>query len=218
MFARRLAAPAALLTALFLTATAAPADAAAFGKPTSEYAATMVYTSEGQTQRMKHHYAGNLQRFDMTTPQGKASMIVNLTKRQTIMLIAAQNMALIVDGQTKIADAMPYETLNDEGADVKVTKEGTEEVDGVATTRYRVIHTKNGEKRFDGLMWVTAENIIARYKGKSTKDGATVDSEMKLEGLTLGKQDAKLFKIPAGVRAIKADPRMMKGMKGLPGQ
>lgn len=197
---------------------ALPATAASFGKPTSEYSATMVYTSAGSTQKMKHYYAGALQRFEMSTPQGRVAMIVNLTKNNTVMLLAAQNMALIVEGQTKMADAMPYEALNDPGAKVEITKEGTEEVNGIETTRYKVVHTKNGEKRFDGHMWVTPENIIVRYKGKSTKDGNTVDSEMVLDGLKLGKQDPAKYKIPAGFKAITADERMMKGMKGLPGQ
>ncbi len=196
---------------------ALPAAAASFGMPTSEYSATMVFTSEGETQRMDHSYAGNLQRFDMSTPRGKAAMIVDVKASQTTMLMAAQKIALVIDGQTKMADAMPYGTLNDAAADVAITKEGAEEINGVATTRYKVVHTKDGEGRFDGHMWVTPENIIVRYKGKSTKDGKTVNMEMLLENLKLGAQDRAKYKVPGGFRTMRANAAMMKGMKGMPG-
>ena len=83
--------------------------------------------------------------------------------------------------------------------------EGRAEVDGVATTRYRIARVAPDGTRIEGTVWLTGEGIPMRG------DGAVIESNGKrtpvsweLSKLQEGPQDPKLFAPPTGYFRLPA--------------
>ena len=77
---------------------------------------------------------------------------------------------------------------------VKFTKLGSERVNGMRTTKYKfeVVHKDGG--RFDGHHWMTEDNIPVRMMSTSKGQQFRID----YTNIKIGKQDPRLFEIPAG--------------------
>jgi len=83
--------------------------------------------------------------------------------------------------------------------------EGSAEVNGVSTTKYRIDHAAPDGTRIEGTVWLTRDGIPMRG------DGAVVESNGKrtpvsweLSNLVEGPQDPKLFTPPSGYFRLPA--------------
>jgi len=85
---------------------------------------------------------------------------------------------------------------------VKMTKVGTESVNGESTTKYKIESDDKQGGRFEGFMWMTKDNIVVKYEGSAVSQGRESSATMELSDLKRGKQDRKLFEIPPGYNVM----------------
>jgi hypothetical protein len=83
--------------------------------------------------------------------------------------------------------------------------EGHADVNGVATTKYRVAHAAPDGTRIEGHVWLTAEGIPMRGDGAVIEtNGKTTPISWELSNLQKGPQDPKLFQPPVGYLRLPA--------------
>lgn len=86
---------------------------------------------------------------------------------------------------------------------LKLTKLGSERVNGMPTTKYRIETVHKDGSRFVGHHWITKENIPVRMEGTSKGQHFRFD----YTNIKIGKQDHRLFEVPAGYQRL-AIPEM----------
>jgi hypothetical protein len=108
-------------------------------------------------------------------------------------------------------------------ADVTIAEVGPETIDGVATTKYKLL-MKDGTA--GGFMWFTAEGIMVKMDAvqKDGKDSSRIT--MTLKNLQVGPQDPQLFEVPSdytkmpggvafgGVRGVSPGGALKGAIKG----
>ncbi|MFQ5847552.1 MAG: hypothetical protein ACE5IQ_07770 [Candidatus Methylomirabilales bacterium] len=96
---------------------------------------------------------------------------------------------------------------------VKFTKVGSDTVNGIRTTKYRMEATHKHGARFVGHRWVTSKNVPVRMEG--TMQGRSFRTDYR--NIKIGRQNPRLFELPAGYQRI-AMPQMPgappTGMRG----
>ncbi len=92
---------------------------------------------------------------------------------------------------------------------------GPEVLNGVATTKSKIIMTaKNGEK-FGGFSWVTDEGITVKTDAIAMAKNSKQRIKMELTDLEVGPQDPSKFEIPAGyTRMDMSGMGMFNSMRG----
>lgn len=90
---------------------------------------------------------------------------------------------------------------------------GQETVNGMDTTKYKVIYESSKDK-FGGFTWFTDDMIAVKAFLISEQDGEKQRFRFEITNLTLGPQDSDLFELPEG--AMKLDMAAMGGMS-MPG-
>jgi hypothetical protein len=86
--------------------------------------------------------------------------------------------------------------------DVKLTKLGSERINGMTTIKYRIEAVQKDGSRFDGHQWVTKENVPVRIEGTSKSQHFRID----YTNIQIGKQDPGLFEIPDGYERMPEMP------------
>lgn len=86
---------------------------------------------------------------------------------------------------------------------VEQTKLGSEVLDNIATTKYRLVFAKQNDVQISGTAWITADNILMRLHGISAVKDETAPIIFSLSNLKIGPQDAKLFDVPAGFKPVR---------------
>ncbi|OHE20705.1 MAG: hypothetical protein A2X95_02855 [Syntrophobacterales bacterium GWF2_56_9] len=82
--------------------------------------------------------------------------------------------------------------------DVQQTAMGDETVNGVKTTKYKVIATKKDGSKFGGFFWTTKDGITMKMDLLSKDGDKKMRMSSELTNLKIEKQDPKLFEIPPG--------------------
>ncbi len=96
---------------------------------------------------------------------------------------------------------------------VKITKIGSETVNGMSTTKYKIEGVNKKGHRFEGYLWATNDDVPARMEGTSKGRRVRID----YTNIKIGKQDPRLFEVPPGYQRM-ATPQMPgwppPGMRG----
>ncbi len=163
-------------------------------------------TEGGMTMKSRIYHTANKDRMEMGGSDGMTS-ITRKDKKVVWQLMGNMYME------------MPMDTSNTSGIDafdiVEQTEVGQETINGVKTTKSKVVAVKkDGSGKFGGFFWTTKEGITVKMDMLS-KDG---DKKMRmtsaLTNLKIEKQDPALFEIPAGY--TKNDMGAMMGTDGMP--
>jgi len=96
--------------------------------------------------------------------------------------------------------------------DVQMTTVGDETINGVKTTKSKVIATKKDGSKFGGFFWTTKDGITVKMDLLSKEGDKKMRMSQELTNLKIGKQDPKLFEIPPGY--TKNDMGAMMGGMG----
>lgn len=123
---------------------------------------------------------------------------------KTWMLISAQN--IYIETDMSEPSEQQYRLVERELI-------GKESVNGMDTTKYKVIY-ENSEGKFGGFAWFTYDMIAIKAFLISEMDGEKQRIKFEITKLTRGPQDRNLFELPAG--SAKLDLAGMDGM-GVPG-
>ncbi len=187
-----------LLTFSLLLTMTGLALGAAMPQPKVEFSADSTMESQGMVMTAKIHHAANKERMEMNLGDGKRStMIMRMDKGVSWMLMPEQQMYMemsMAEGKKKSQD---YRDCS-----VQQKPAGAETVNGVRTSRYKVVMSCPDETTFDGTMWVTKENIVMKLDTVAKGGDGSVGVKMELKNLKIARQDPKLFEVPAGYQKM----------------
>jgi hypothetical protein len=98
--------------------------------------------------------------------------------------------------------------------DVEQTVVGEETINGIKTTKSKVIATKKDGSKFGGFFWTTKDGITVKMDLLSKEGNNKIRITNELTNLKVGKLDPALFEIPEGY--TKNDMGAMMGKGGMP--
>lgn len=171
-------------------------QAASPSQPKVEYSAdTMMETAEVS---MKGHvnYTPTRERREMVTGSGgdKMIMITRHDKKVAWTLMPADKMYM----EMSLAQASAQSKDDTSKYKIEQTVVGPETLNGVNTTKSKIIMTGPKGEKMGGFMWVTKENIVVKMDAIAIDKKDKMRFKTELTDLKIGKQDAKLFEVPAG--------------------
>ena len=175
---------------------AATAQAASPSLPQVEYSAdTMMETAEIS---MKGHvnYTPTRERREMVTGSGgdKMILITRHDKKIAWTLMPAEKMYM----EMSLAQASAQAKDDISKYKIEQTVVGPEKVNGVNTTKSKIIMTGPKGEKMGGFMWMTKENIVVKMDAIAIDKKDKMRFKTELTDLKVGKQDPKLFEVPAG--------------------
>lgn len=195
-----------LLMAAAMTMAGA-AQAASPAPPQVEYSADSVMETAEISMKGRVYYTPARERREMVMGSGGEKMltITRHDKKVAWTMMPAEKMYM----ETKITQAKS----KDDPSSYKIeqTVVGPETVNGVSTTKSKIIMTGAKGEKMGGFMWTTKDNIVVKM------DAIAIDKKQKhrfkteLTNLKVGKQDPKLFEVPAGYEKMSIPGMFIPG-------
>jgi hypothetical protein len=198
--------------ALCLYALSSAAAPGGLPVPTVEYSADKTTESDAGTFTGKVNVAKDKERAEMQM-QGMSSVTINRRDKQVSwMLMPAQKMYM----ENALGQARQQGPPSGPPDDVTISEVGKETLDGVETTKYKLLMKDGGA---GGFMWFTKDGITMKMDLLQKEGGKKTRMTMTLSNLKIGPQDPAVFEIPAGYNKMPNMGRMfgMPGMGGMPG-
>lgn len=194
---------------MFFGGTAWTAERAMYQESGVEYSADEYMQTKQGTMKAKVFRAFNKERREQEMEGMKQITITRMDKKVMWILMTAEKMYM----EMSMKEAKGKEQSHDL-SDYKVEHSviGEEVVNGVKTTKSKVIVTAPKGNKFDGFMWDTRDGIMVKMDAVSIEKGSKERMIIELKNLKIEKQDAKLFEIPAGYK--KMSMPSMPGMGG----
>jgi hypothetical protein len=172
-------------------------------EPKVEYSADSTMETEGgMTMKSRIYYAPGKQRMEMGGAEGNVT-IMRRDKKVIWILMGDMYMESAMGG----ADSQDPHDM-----DVQMTTVGEETINGIKTTKSKVIATKKDGSKFGGFFWTTRDGITVKMDLLSKDGNEKHRMTQELTNLKIGKQDPKLFEIPPGY--TKNDMGAMMGGGG----
>lgn len=181
-----------------------PSPANTMPAPDTEYSAVrMVVTAEGSFTQTVHHSHGK-ERNEMQIEGMGMATILRPDKKVAWQLMPMQKMYMEID--LKSANKMSGNAPDD----VTIEKVGNESLDGINTTKYKILMK---DKSAGGFIWLSPENIPVKmdFLSKEGKDKNRIT--MTLKNLKVEPQEAALFELPAGYQPMPSMGNMMKNFR-----
>ncbi|MFQ5641010.1 MAG: DUF4412 domain-containing protein [bacterium] len=110
-------------------------------------------------------------------------------------------------GQGKSADISSF--------DIQGEVVGEEEINGIKTTKSKMVMTGPDGTKYGGFYWTTKDGIMIKMRSMAKIEGMKMPMNIELTNLKIGKQDPSLFEIPPGYRKMGFGGMMGGGM-GMP--
>jgi hypothetical protein len=170
-------------------------------EPKVDYSADSTMEVEEMTMKSRIYYTPGKQRMEMGGADGSVT-IIRRDKKVMWNLMGDMYMEMPLD-----------QSQDPQDMDVQMTTVGEETVNGIKTTKSKVIATKKDGSKFGGFFWTTKDHITVKMDLLSKDGNEKMRMTQELTNLKIGKQDPKLFEIPPGY--TKNDiGAMMGGMGG----
>lgn len=170
--------------------------------PTVEYSAIrQLVMSEGAFTQTVHHSHGK-ERNEMEIEGMGMVSILRPDKKVAWQLMPMQRMYMEVD--LKSANEMNGSIPDD----VTIEKVGSEDVEGIKTTKYKILMK---DKSAGGFIWLSPDNIPIKmdFLSKEGKEKSRIT--MTLKNLKIEPQEAALFELPPGYQPMPKMGNMMQG-------
>jgi len=196
---------------LLMTAMLIGGSVHAAGEPKSneEYSADTVLETADTSIKGRINYTPTKERREMVVEGGdKMIMIMRHDKKVAWTLMPAENMYM----EMSLAAAKKQDKADPSQYKIEQTVVGPEVVNGVHTTKSKIIMTAADGGKMGGFMWLSKDNIMVKMDAIAIDKKDKMRFKTELTNLKVGKQDAKLFEIPAGY-----DKMEMPGMPGMGG-
>jgi hypothetical protein len=181
--------------------------AAAWEGPKVDYSADTVMETADVAIRGKLYAAPNKERREYAEGGQNMAMIMRADKKLAWMLMPEEKMYMEFD--------MSKQTRSDDlsGWKIEQTVVGPETIDGIKTTKSKVVMTGPKGEKMAGFWWLTKENIIVKMDAISVDQGRKDRFKIENKNIKIGKQDPMLFEVPAGYAKMDMGKMMMEGMK-----
>ncbi len=172
--------------------------------PDIEYSGVrQVVMAEGSFTQTVHHSHGK-ERNEMQMEGMSMVTIIRPDKNLAWQLMPMQKMYMEMDfsSANKMSGKAPD--------DVTIEKIGNESLDGINTTKHKILMK---DKSAGGFIWLSPENIVLKmdFLSKEGKDKNRIT--MTLKNLKIEPQEAALFELPAGYQPMPSMGNMMKNFK-----
>lgn len=193
---------------LCLCSLAAAAAPQGLPVPTVSYSADRIMETEGNTFTGRVYSSGGRERTEIDMQGMPSVMILRPDRQLGWMLMPAQRMYQELD----FAKAR-QQAGTGPSDEVTITEEGADTVEGLATTKYKLL-MKDGSA--GGFIWFTADGIAVKMDLLSKDGGRKSRMTVTLRNLQVGDVDPQLFELPTGYTAMPSFPGMGagKGAKG----
>jgi hypothetical protein len=205
-----------LLAVIALLTLGAVPSARAEEVPASdaEYSADFIMeTAEGASNGRLNVAPGKERREDLLQDGDTMVSIRRDDLRRMWMLMPAERMYMEISmdqpappGTKRPPSPEEYET--------KMTREGSEELNGLVTTKYKVIMTGKDGSKMGGFWWMSDEGVLVKMDVISVIKGEKTRMKRELTNIQVGPQSPDLFEIPAGYTSMSMG--LASGMLGLP--
>lgn len=175
---------------------AAAAQAAGPSQPKVEYSAdTTLETAETQM-KGRINYTPTRERREMVAGSGgeRMIMIMRPDKKVAWTLMPADKMYM----EMSLAEANAQSKDDISKYQIEQTVVGPEVVNGVNTTKSKIIMTGPKGDKMGGFMWMSPDNIMVKMDAIAIDKNQKMRFKTELTGLKVGKQDPSLFEVPAG--------------------
>ncbi len=174
-------------------------------EPKVDYSADSTMESEGgMTMKSRVYHSPGKQRMEMGGAGGNVT-IMRKDKKVMWQLMGNMYMEMSMDRP---------DSQDPHDMDVQQTVVGDETVNGVKTTKYKVIATKKDGSKFGGFFWTTKDGITVKMDLLSKDGDKKMRMSSELTNLKIEKQDPKLFEIPPGYTKNDMGAMMGGGGKG----
>jgi hypothetical protein len=171
-------------------------------------------TADGVIKGPVNYVPGQERREYVDESGGKMVMIVRHDKKVVWMVMPEDSAYMEMK--------FPEEGRKDDlGAyQIEHTTIGPETVNGVETTKSKIIMTGPNDVKMGGFMWTTKEGITVKMDAIAMEKGSKERFKIELQNLQIGEQDASLFEIPDGYTRMDMGGfgSMMGGEKKKPQQ
>lgn len=179
---------------VFLGGLSVATAALAIDGPKVEYSADQTMETSEMAMKARVYYAPGKERREIVSDNGKMTMIVRQDKKLMWMLMpddkAYREMPL-QQGPANSGDLSGYKILES-------SRVGEETVNGVATTKNKIIMQAPDGSKMGGFHWLTRENIAVKMDMIAVDQGSKTRLKMELNDLKVGRNDPAVFEIPAG--------------------
>ena len=201
-----------LVVTSLLISTASLAQGAAPSPPKVQYSADYVMeTAEGATRG--HIYAApGVERSETLNDGNTMVSIRRDDKHVTWMLMPSERMYMEIKagqpgpGGSNAPRPEDYQT--------QMTSEGRETVNGIVTTKSKVLMTGADGSKMGGFWWTSDDGLVVKMDVLSVEKGQKVRLKRELTNIKIGPQAADLFEIPAGYTTMNLG--IAAGLRGLP--
>lgn len=185
-----------LLISVAITVPALPA-VADVPQPTVEYSADSVMEAQGMSMVSRVYHGKNKERFEMTNSGMTSIMISRIDKKIAWMLMPDQKMYMEMDLKEAKQSSKDI-------SDCRLSQKslGTETVNGFKSTKNKITMTCPDKLTYDGHMWVTKEGIMMKMDAVAKTEDGDVRFRTELKNVKIGRQDPKLFEVPAGYKKM----------------
>jgi hypothetical protein len=164
-------------------------------QPQVEYSADSIMETAEVSMKGHVNYAPTRERREMVTDGGdKMIMITRRDKKVAWTLMPSEKMYMEMSLDQASAQA------KDDTSKYKIeqTVVGPESLNGVNTTKSKIIMTGPKGEKMGGFMWATKDNIVVKMDAIAIDKKDKYRFKTELTDLKVGKQDSKLFEVPAG--------------------
>ena len=170
--------------------------ASAWEGPKVEYSADTVMETAEVAIRGKVYAAPNKERREYAVGGQNMIMIVRADKKLAWMLVPEEKMYMEFDSnkQSRSDDLSGWK--------IEQTVIGPETIDGIKTTKSKIIMTGPKGEKLAGFWWLTKDNIIVKMDAISVDQGRKDRFKIENRNIKIGKQDPKLFEIPVGYQKM----------------
>jgi outer membrane lipoprotein-sorting protein len=193
-------------TFTFLAAAAFVAGASAQQRlpvPSVDYQAERLVESSAGTFSGHVYFSTDKERTETEMGGFQSVTIVRRDRNVVWNLMPAQRMVRETDLKSA-RDMKPPA-----GEDVRISVVGNETVEGVATTKYKLI-AKDGAA--GGFMWFSREGIAVKMDLLQKEDGKASRMTVTLRNLQVGPQDPQVFEVPEGYSKMPGFKSMFGSM------
>jgi hypothetical protein len=193
----------ALISAFLLASLGLVAPAHAWKGPTVEYSADSHFETAEDTMDGKLYSAPGKEAREYIQDGGKMVSIMRHDKKLIWMLMPEDKayMEMKIPKGGRKGDISAY--------DIKQTNIGPETVNGIKTTKSKIIMTGPKGEKLGGFYWTTKEGIVVKMDAISVSKTSKDRIKLELKNLKVGKVNPSVFEIPAGYT------RMDMGMGGM---
>ena len=177
-----------------------------------EYSADYIMeTAEGAIRGRLNGAPGLERREDLV--EGTSIVSIRRDDKQVLwMLMPAERMYMEMKlGQM---DGNTSRTPSPEEYKTEFTNEGREEVNGMMTTKSKVIMTGADGSKMGGFWWTTDDGLLVKMDVISIAKGEKIRMKRELSNIKIGPQPKDLFEIPAGYQTMSMG--LAGGMLGVP--